>query len=284
MVRLEQMAPGLADVSRNLDAMLEACAGAASDGCDLIVFPELALTGYALRDLVPECAIPRDAPEMEALRKASREISIAFGFAEATAEHDCFNSAAYLEGGDLVHVHRKLQLPTYGLFEEGRYFASGNHVRAFDTRFGLLAMLVCDDAWHLPLPYLAALDGAQAVLFLASSPTRGVGAEGKAQNTDGWEQLLETYAMSLTVFVAFANRSGFEDGVGFWGGSALVTPEGRVAVKGAYHETDRPTGTMDLDLVRQVRVDNPMLRDERIPLVISELERIQRRRAGEEEA
>ncbi|NNE42708.1 MAG: carbon-nitrogen hydrolase [Gemmatimonadetes bacterium] len=281
-VRLVQMTPRLGDVPRNLDAMLEAVTQARADGVDLVVFPELALTGYALRDLAADCAIPRDAPEMDALREASTDVSIAFGFVEHTADHRFFNAGAYLEGGEILHVHRKTYLPTYGLFEEARHFAAGDRVRAFDTRFGRMAMLVCEDAWHLPLPYLAAMDGANTLLILASSPTRGVGKDGKAQNTEGWEQLLETYASSLTMFVAFANRAGFEDGVGFWGGSELVTPGGVVVAKGAYHENDAPTTEMDLDLVRQERIANPLLRDERIPLVISELTRILHDRRGTE--
>jgi predicted amidohydrolase len=283
LVRLAQIAPGLGDVPGNLEGMLEIAADAERDGVDLLVFPELALTGYGLRDLVMECAIGPGSREMAALEKASRKTSIAFGFVEETADHLFFNSAAYLEGGRTVHVHRKVQLPTYGLFEEGRYFAAGSRVRAFPTRFGRLAMLVCEDAWHPALPWVAALDGAAGVLVLAASPTRGVGTHGKARNTEGWERLLLTYAASLTTFVAFANRCGFEDGVGFWGGSAVVTPGGDPLVKGAYHEEDFPTVAVDLDLVRQERIRNPLLRDERLPLVIAELERILRERRGEED-
>jgi predicted amidohydrolase len=269
-----QFAPALGDVPGNLERMLALVEDAEKDAVDLLIFPELALTGYGLRDLVPECAIDLDSEEFRTLREASGRVSIAFGFVEETPEHLFFNSAAHLEEGELLHVHRKIQLPTYGLFEEGRYFAAGDSVRAFPTRFGKLAMLVCEDVWHLPLPYLAALDGALGILVLASSPTRGVGDEGKAKNTRGWERLLQTYASSLTVFLMYSNRCGFEDGVGFWGGAAIVGPSGEVVVKGAYHEEAFPTARVDLDEVRRERIHTPLLRDERLPLVVAELERI----------
>lgn len=277
-VRIAQFSPKLGDVPRNLEAMIEQARGAKLDGVDLLLFPELALTGYGLRDLVPECAVDLDSPEMRALREASRGVSIAFGFVEETPEHLFYNSAAYMEGGELVHVHRKVHLPTYGLFEEGRYFAAGETVRSFTTRFGRLAMLVCEDVWHLPIPYLAAQDGALAVLALAASPTRAVGGEGKAKSTIAWERLLLTYASSLTVFMMYANRCGFEDGVGYWGGSEIVTPAGEVLVKGAYHEPDQPTAVVDFDLVRRERIHTPLLRDERLAVVIAELQRIVRSR------
>ncbi|MCA9750755.1 MAG: carbon-nitrogen hydrolase [Gemmatimonadetes bacterium] len=278
VVRIAQLAPALGDVPTNLERMLSAARDAAANGVDLLVFPELALTGYALRDHVPEVAIPLDSPEMNALREASRGVSIAFGFVEETPDHRFFNSAAYLEHGEIVHVHRKVHLPTYGLFEEGRYFASGESVRAFETRFGRFAMLVCEDVWHLPIPYLAALDGAIALLVLSAGPTRGLDHEGHAKSSSAWERLLLTYASSLTMYVVYANRVGFDDGVEFWGGSEIVDPAGTVALKGRYHDPDQPTAPIDLDLVRRERIQTPLLRDERLPLVIAELARIQEKR------
>jgi predicted amidohydrolase len=278
LVRLAQFSPGLGDVPGNLERMLSIVTEAEKAGCDLVVFPELALTGYGLRDLVSECAIGLDSPEITALKAAARRTSIAFGFVEETPEHLFFNSAAYVEDGEVVHVHRKIHLPTYGLFEEGRYFAAGASVRTFPTRFGRLAMLVCEDVWHLPMPYLAALDGALGIVALASSPTRGVGSEGKAKNTLAWERLLLTYASSLTVFVLYANRCGFEDGVGFWGGSEIVSPSGEIVVKGEYHAEDYPTGVADFGIVRQARIHTPLIRDERLSVVLSELGRIWKER------
>ena len=280
-VRIAQTSPALGDVPANLARMLEVAAAAERDGVDLLLFPELSLTGYGLRDHVPECALDREADEIRALAAASRRTSIAFGFVEETPDHLFYNSAAYAEAGRILHVHRKLHLPTYGLFEEGRHFAAGDTVRAFDTRLGRLAMLVCEDVWHLPMPYLAALDGALAILVLSVSPTRGLGADGKAKSTLAWERMLLAYASSLTVFMMYANRVGFEDGVGFWGGSSIVSPSGEVVVQGTYHEEDFPTADVDFDLVRRERIHTPLLRDERMSVVRAELDRILRKRRGE---
>jgi predicted amidohydrolase len=274
LVRLAQFSPGLGDVPRNLEKMVSLAREAQKDRVDLLVFPELSLTGYTLKDLVPDCAIDLGSPEMHALREASRKVSLAFGFVEETPDHLFFNSAAYLEAGEIVHIHRKVHLPTYGLFEEGRYFAAGDSVRSFPTKFGRFSLLICEDLWHLPIPYLAALDGALAVLVLAASPTRAVSDEGKAKNMIAWERLLMTYASSLTIFMIYANRCGFEDGVGYWGGSEIVSPAGEVLVKGAYHEPDAPTGLVDFDLVRRERIHTPLLRDERLRVVMAELNRI----------
>ena len=283
-VRVAQIPQALADVPSNLARMLEVVRQAEHDGVDLVLFPELSLTGYGLRDHVPECALDLEAPEIRALAAASDRTSIAFGFVEETPDHLFFNSAAYAEGGRILHVHRKVHLPTYGLFEEGRNFAAGDSVRAFETRFGRIAMLVCEDVWHLSMPYLAALDGALAVLVLSVSPTRGLGGDGKAKNMLAWERLLLTYASSLTVFMMYANRVGFEDGVGFWGGSSIVSPSGEVLVQGPYHEEAFPTAVVDLDEVRRERIRTPLLRDERLALVHAELERLLRKRRGEAEA
>jgi predicted amidohydrolase len=279
-VRVAQWSPALGDVPSNLERMIALAALAEKDGVDLLLFPELSLTGYGLKDHVSECAVRLDSPEIRALADASKKTSLAFGFVEETSEHLFFNSAAYMEAGRLVHVHRKVHLPTYGLFEEGRHFAAGDSVRAFDTRFGRFAMLVCEDVWHLPMPYLAALDGALAILVLSVSPTRGVGANGKAKNMLAWEHMLLTYASSLTVFAFYANRVGFEDGVGL-GRLGDREPVRRGHSQGRVPRGDYPTVEVDCELVRRERIDTPLLRDERLSVVRAELDRVFWKRRGE---
>src|SRR6185369_9256604 len=150
-----------------------------SEGAQLVVFPELALTGYFLKDLVPDVALGLDAPQIQRLKLLSRRISIAIGLVEVTSDYRFFNTALYLEEGEILQVHRKVYLPTYGLFDEQRYLARGEHFRAFDTRFGRVGMLICEDMWHLSAPYILAMDGATTLICLSSSPGRGIsGAEG----------------------------------------------------------------------------------------------------------
>ena len=171
---LVQIASRLADVDANLEKHLVFIKQARAQKADLIVFPELSLTGYVLQDLVPSVAHRPvdDDPVFRTLLKASQDLDVVVGFVDEDARHRFFISQAYLSGGRIVHVHHKLYLPTYALFDEGRFFSRGDAVRAFDTRFGRFGMLICEDFWHASPPYLFWLDGADvlaALLRLAGS-------------------------------------------------------------------------------------------------------------------
>ncbi|HKE02342.1 MAG TPA: nitrilase-related carbon-nitrogen hydrolase, partial [Planctomycetota bacterium] len=151
---LAQTAPALGDVARNLDQHLETISAAKREGAQLVVFPELSLTGYFLNDLTDDVALATDDRLLKRLVAASRGLSVAFGFVERARDHRVHNAAAFAENGKLLHVHRKVHLPTYGIFDEGRYLAPGDRFRAFDTSFGRVGVLVCEDAWHLASSWL----------------------------------------------------------------------------------------------------------------------------------
>lgn len=273
-VGIAQMDVVMGDLSKNLTAYRNFIKKARAKKVELLVFPELSLTGYFLKDMVPNCAIRLDSPVMEGLIKESRHISIVAGFIEESEDFKYYNSSAYIEEGKIIHIHRKAYLPTYGMFEEARYFASGNSIRAFDTRFGRISMLICEDLWHPISAYLAALDGASVLIALSASPSRGVSADKKLGSTRTWEDLNRMYAQIYTLYVIFTNRIGFEDGVNFWGGSEIVMPSGRVEVKGDYFKECLITGKVSIDALRRERIFSPLLRDEKIELTIKELERI----------
>ncbi|HWI41666.1 MAG TPA: nitrilase-related carbon-nitrogen hydrolase, partial [Verrucomicrobiae bacterium] len=237
-VAFAQMKPGLGCVPRNLDIVKENVERGIREGAGLILFPELAVTGYFLKDLVPEVALSVDGPEFASLRELSRHISIVVGFVEVSSDYRFFNSAAYLEGGEIKAVHRKVYLPTYGLFDEQRYLARGERFRAFDTRFGRVGMLICEDMWHLSASYLLAMDGATTLLCLSSSPGRGVAGRETLGSADAWQRLTGTTAMFLNCRVMYCNRVGFEDGVNFWGGSEAVAPSGAVTARAQLFEED----------------------------------------------
>lgn len=276
-VAAAQVAPRLGDVAANMDLYEEQVGAARAQGAELVVFPELSLTGYFLKDMVSTVALRLDGPEIERLRRLSRGIGLVAGLVEETPEYRFYNSAIYLEDGEIRHVHRKVYLPTYGLFDEARYFARGDRIRSFPSRFGRMAVLVCEDLWHLSTAYIAAMDGAVTIVCPSSSPLRGI-SEGAAQDDNAryWERLLATYAQSFSLHVLYANRVGFEDGVGFWGGSALIDPRGVAVAKGPYYEPGLVVAEMNLEHARQGRVVSPMLRDENLDLTIRELERIRR--------
>jgi NAD+ synthase (glutamine-hydrolysing) len=273
---LAQINTKLGDVQANLEKHLSMANQAWQEGMDLVVFPELSMTGYVLQDLVPSVScrpIPED-PVFSKLLEASRDIDMVVGFVDEDTRHRFYIASAYLSGGNVVHVHHKVYLPTYGLFDEGRFFAPGNRVRAFDTRFGRFGMLICEDFWHASPPYLLWLDGADVMLFSSASPGRGLNGESKLESSAWVEHTNQSYAGLFTTFVAHANRCGFEDGLNFWGGSTVFDPDGRLVVQGPYFEEAFLSAEIDLNQLHRSRARLPLLRDERPELVQRELERI----------
>lgn len=272
---LAQINTKLGDIDANLDKHLRLAAQSAQSGADLIIFPELSLTGYVLQDLTAAVALTPSPnnPTFAALCETSRSIDILAGFVEEDSRHRYFISAAYLSGGAIVHIHRKVHLPTYGLFDERRFFASGDTFRSFPTRWGQAGILICEDFWHASSPYLLWLDGADLMFFTSASPGRGVTDEQIGSAT--WvETVNKTYAGLFTTFVAHANRVGFEDGLNFFGGSTVFDPDGTLVTKGPYDDEALTYATLDLGQLRRTRARLPLLRDERPELVLRELERI----------
>ena len=275
-VGMAQINPKLGDVQANLALHLRSIEEAAEQGVELLVFPELSLTGYRLRDLAFEVAIRPSAQDavFNRLLQASRDMDLVVGFVETDRRQKFYISAAYLSGGELLHVHRKVYLPTYGMFDEGRYFAWGDAVRAFDTRFGRVGVLICEDFWHVSPPYLLWLDGADILILTSSSPGRGLATEQKIGSARWVEHINQAYASIFTNFVIHTNRTGFEDGVNFWGGSTVYDPEGVQLVQGPHYEDGLVTARLDLNQLRRTRIRLPLLRDERVELTTRELRRI----------
>ncbi len=242
----------------------------------MIIFPELSLTGYVLQDLAVTTAIQPDQndPVFNTLLDASKDIDLMVGFVHEDRRHRFYIASAYLAEGKIVHIHNKVYLPTYGMFDEGRFFAWGDSVRAFDTRFGRMGMLICEDFWHASLPYLLWLDGADILLFQSASPGRGLTAEPRLSSSAWVEHTNRAYAGLFTVFVAHANRVGYEDGLNFWGGSTIFDPDGNLIVRAADFETSLTVTEIDLNQFHRSRARLPLLRDERTNLVQSELNRI----------
>jgi len=266
----------LGNVDANLEKHLDLIREARGQGADLLVFPELSLTGYVLQDLVPSVShrpLPDD-PVFRHLLEASRDLDLMVGFVDEDTRHRFFISAAYLSRGEVVHVHHKVYLPTYGLFDEGRFFAWGDAVRAFDTRFGRAGMLICEDFWHASPPYLLWLDGADLFLFASASPGRGLSDQPQLESARWVEHINRAYASLFTSFVAHANRVGFEDGLNFWGGATVFDPNGELLARGPYHQEALTLAEIDLNQLHRTRARLPLLRDERTALISRELARI----------
>lgn len=281
---LAQTKTKLGDVRANLERHLALIEQAAGQGVQLLIFPELSLTGYVLQDLVPTvvCAPTDDDPVFQQLLAASRarDIDLMVGFVDEDRRNRFYIAAAYLSRGAVVHVHHKVYLPTYGLFDEGRFFAWGDAVRAFDTRFGRLGMLICEDFWHASAPYLLWLDGADLMLFASASPGRGLNSEPALESARWVEHVLKAYASLFTTFVVHTNKVGFEDGLNFWGGAVAFDPNGDQLAQGPYFEEALVTVPLDLNQLHRTRARLPLLRDERHALVAREIARITAGNAG----
>jgi len=277
-VGLAQMNPALGDVDRNVHAHLEIIDRARDQSVRLLCFPELSLTGYVLRDLVADVCIPAtaDAPALAALLEASQDLDLLVSFVEEDRRHRHYISAAYCSRGDILHVHRKVYLPTYGMFEEGRFLASGDRFRAFETCFGRFGILICEDFWHMSSAYALWIDGADVLLMISASPGRGLSPGAALGSSRSVEMINQTYATFLTNFVLHCNRVGFEDGLNFWGGSTVFGPDGRLISQAPYFEEALLVADIDLRALRRVRCQLPLLRDEKPQLLGMEMARLRR--------
>jgi predicted amidohydrolase len=277
-VALAQIAPRLGALEDNLAQHHEVVSQARDEAADLVVFPELGLTGYLLQDLNAEVAMRRDDHRLLELARAASDIAVIVSFVEESEDHRLFIAAALLEEGAVRHVHRKVFLPTYGLFDERRFFAPGASLRAVTSRrLGVrLGISICEDFWHLATPQLLALDGAQVLINVSSSPGRDVAAvnESGLGTATSWRTLMRTYAQLTTSFVVYVNRVGVDESITFWGGSEVVSPSGLPVFGAPTHDEGLYIVRIDPADVRRERIATPLLRDERPEVVARQLQRI----------
>ncbi|MGZ6256598.1 MAG: nitrilase-related carbon-nitrogen hydrolase [Candidatus Limnocylindria bacterium] len=281
-IAMAQYAPRLGEVDDNLELAEGWLRRAAGEGAQLVAFPELALTGYLLSDLVPEVAMRVDDPRLAALSRSAPGAVVAIGFVEETDAHRFCNSAALLRAGELIGLHRKVYLPTYGMFDEGRFTRAGDRIRTHEVGepIGRVGVSICEDFWHASLPMLQALDGASLLINLAAGPARAPGSSAGLAAIAGWHKMQDTYALLGTSAVAFCNRVGNEEGLTFWGGSRLLGADGSTIAEGPLYEEALVVGSIDTDDLRMQRYGLPLLSDERLELVRRELDRIIAERSG----
>ena len=262
----------LGDVEANLRRAKEIVAEAKDEGADLVVFPELSLAGYALKEFSTDVAIEARSEPIVSLAEEAGEMGVVVGFCEEGRGFHIYNSAAYLEGGSLLHLHRKLYLPNYRIYEERKHYNPGQSMRAFDTRLGRMAMLICNDAWQPFVPFIAVQDGAQVLIIPANS---GRYPYPELLDTkEYWRDITRFYARMLESYVIFVNRIGEEENLVFLGHSHVVDPWGRVVAEGP--ERDEALITVDIDLgnVRRRRREVPLVKEARLALLSRELNRL----------
>ena len=273
-VGLAQIDPALGDRKKNLQRHRDWIAQARDAGVQLLVFPELSLTGYFLKDLVPDNAIRLEDPIIQELAGLSRGLDLVVGAVLEEADHRYFNAGLYFSAGELVHLHRKVYLPTYGMFDEQRYFATGNRFRSFKTSYGRAGILICEDIWHLSSAYMLGLEGVDMIICPSSSPGRGITTDERLGTAESYHLVCRTYAQFLTTFFLYCNRVGYEDGANFWGGSMVIGPNGDIIAQEEDADEALVLASIDLGDVRRERLTNPLLRDEKLELTINELQRV----------
>ena len=272
-VAIAQCAPALGAFKRNLAMHQEWIGRARAAKADLVIFPELSLTGYYVKDLASDLACPATDERLAPIVDASRDIDVCAGFIERGPDARLHIAQGYWSKGRLVNVHRKVYLPTYGIFDDGRYFGPGERFEVFASIGGPAGIAICEDLWHVSVPYTYAASGATIVFSPASSPGRGVAEGGDLGTAESCRLMDRFYAQYLTLYVVFVNRVGHEDGIAFWGGSEVVAPDGTVVARAPDFEEHLLIAEIDRDLVGRERDRNPLVRDERADLVISHLAR-----------
>lgn len=268
-IALAQTDSAIGAVQSNFEIARDLMAQANREHADLTVFPELALHGYWLGQLAENRSLSAHDPRLAEL--ASGACDVLIGFHEDAGVR-AYNSAAYLSDSALVHVHRKLYLPNYLVWEERKHSSPGQSLRAYDTTNGRAATLICNDAWQPPLAWLAVQDGAELLLVPANSADN-LGPEA-IDTVAYWEQLLTFLARMLQTWVVFVNRVGTEAGSRFWGGSRVIDPEGRTVAQAPLREPSLTIVDIDVGAARRRRRQIPLIAEARLGLIERETRRL----------
>lgn len=271
-----QIDPRPGELSTNLQMHLELAREAAGRGAQCIAFPELSLTGYHLPDGYAHVALSRDHSLLEPLFELSRQIDLLFGLVLESSDHVLYNAVLYLAGGRVLAEHRKVYLPTYGEFEEGKHLGRGDRFSAFATAAGRAGILICEENWHPSAAYLLWIDHAVVLYSLHCSSTPVASRHDLGSSMASVRQLNQFYSKIFGCYVICANRAGQEGPYHFWGGSEIVDPFGQVEQRAKEFETDLLVHTIDTDKIRQARLSLPLRRDEDVHLTLRHLSQLTR--------
>lgn len=272
---LVQFAPRLGLVDQNLQTHQAYIEKAIKAEARLIIFPELSLTGYTLKDLVAEVALkPGLDPRLEGIKELSKKIDVVCGLVEEKEKGLFYNSAAYFSEGQILHVHRKVFLPTFGLFEEGKFFASGRTFRVLPTSFGRVGLLICRDFLHYGASYLLMADKTDLIIVISAAPGRGMSEQAGFASSEMWELMAKAISRFSTAFVIYCNRVGFEDGVAFAGGSFSFDPWGKLIERAPDLEESFFIVDLNLDELNRARRTLSFLRDDKPEVIFQSLSRL----------
>lgn len=274
-VALAQISPHLGDLEKNFELHIKYIKKAKKKNVDLLIFPELSLTGYTLKDLVEEVALPLETNTfINQLKTASCDLSLVFGFVEEKERGLYYNSAAFLAEGKILHVHRKVFLPTFGMFEEGKFYAQGKNFHTFSTPFGNAGMMICRDFLSYGACYLLFAGDSEIIIVISAAPGRGITGKESYETSRMWESMGETISRFSNAFLIYCNRVGFEDGKHFAGGSFIYSPLGQLVAKASYLDKDFLIQEINLNDIREARKKWPYKRDDKPEVILEALKRI----------
>jgi len=293
-VGVYQTNPVLLDVKTNLENTIQILEEVKAQDVDLVIFPELSLTGYFVGERYHEVALRLDSPQINQLVQATKGMAAVVGFIEESRAMNFYNSALVAVDGEILFTYRKLNLPNYGVFEERRIFSTGKHVRVFKLKGFIISPLICNDLWHPSLPYLAITQKADIFITMFNSSRGSMGSE--FSNIESWNIINRFYSRVFGVYNLCANRVGCEvfknlhsdDGESidtaspsvdgnpfrFWGGSEIIDPFGQPIATAALYETDVIFADISRDLVRKKRILLPYIKGDDPHFTHRELTRI----------
>jgi predicted amidohydrolase len=272
-VAVAQVASVLGDVAANRRTHLDVVDSARALGTDVLVFPELSLTGHGAGPDALSVALRRDDPVIAEIARAAGTMCTVFGLIEEGPAAQFYNTALAVRDGAILDAHRKVNLATYGRLEDGKHFAAGRRVGTFElARVWRASIMICADLWNPPLVHLAAMQGATVLLAPISSAIEAVGAD--FDNPTGWDVNLRFYALTYGLPIAMANRVGKEGELTFWGGSRILDPFGRTLAQAEGDGEALVRAQIDFEAVRRARYLLPTVRDANLPLLQREIERL----------
>lgn len=272
-VAAAQIAPVLGQTAENVRMHLRYIAEAKRQGADVIIFPELSLTGYELGDGAPAVARRRESDEVQTLAGASQGITTIFGMVELGFAAQLHNSSVVVRDGHVLFVHRKLNLPNYGKLVEGKLFGAGRYIDTFDLKDPWHAsILTCSDAWNPGLVHLVAVKGA-TILAIPMSSACGSVEHDLFSNPDGWHLVVQFYSYIYGLPTLVVNRVGTEGEFAFWGGSKVFGPHGEVLAQGGSDE-GIIVAELRFDEIVRARARLPTVRDSNLDLIHRETVRL----------
>ena len=299
-VAVYQTSPALLDLKANLEDVIAKIHQGREKSAELIVFPELALTGYFVGQKYHKVALKMDSKEIKQLASATKGTAAVVGFIEESQSMNFYNSALVAVDGEILYAYRKLNLPNYGVFEERKYFSHGKQIPVFRLNDFTIAVLICNDLWHPSLPYLGVCQKADVFVTIFSSSEGAMGSE--FSNIESWGVINTFYSRIFGIYNICANRVGVEEweekrsvlaaetsqlisaydidqlpqeqSFNFWGGSEIINPFGQQIAKAALHEKDEIFAEISKDLLRRKKILLPYLRDDDPHFTYRELQRI----------